>query len=143
VSVPLQWSVDGYTVKLLRQEELDQGMLLHFAVDSALEIKRERLPSIGAMFSRKDKRKGSKVDVKQAAPVQQAPLLSGTAQGTINILVRYSRMDPVAREVVVGLYVEGKVDKGTPADAYNAMLEKLLYEAARFAVEESKRLGLN
>ncbi|PSN90372.1 hypothetical protein B9Q03_06925 [Candidatus Marsarchaeota G2 archaeon OSP_D] len=40
-----EWSIDGYIVRLIRQDELEGGVVLHFEVERLVEVKKERLSS--------------------------------------------------------------------------------------------------
>lgn len=137
-----EWSIDGYTVRLIRQDELEGGVVLHFEVEKPVEVKRQRLSPIGGLLGRKDKKPNTK-----PSPTQTRTEVYSSeeyrADGDKDFLVRYSRMDPITSSVVVGLYVHEAPDKGTPVDAYNQRMKQIFYEAARIAVEESRKLGLN
>ncbi|SRR5579875_229803 len=137
-----EWSIDGYMVRLIRQDELEGGVVLHFEVEKPAEVKKERLSPIGGLLGRKDK----KSNTKSSPPQRNTEEYSNEEyrpDGDKDFLVRYSRMDPITSSVVVGLYVHETPDKGTPVDAYNQRMKQIFYEAARIAVEESRKLGLN
>ena len=137
-----EWSINGYMVRLIRQDELEGGVVLHFEVERLVEVKKERLSQIGGLLGRRDKKSNNK-----PSPTQSRTEAYSTEEyrgdGDRDFLVRYSRMDPITSSVVVGLYVHESPDKGTPVDAYNQKMEQIFYKAARIAVEESKKLGLN
>lgn len=137
-----EWSIDGYIVRLIRQDELEGGVVLHFEVERLVEVKKERLSQIGGLLGRRDKKSNNK-----SSPTQSRTEAYSTEEyrgdGDRDFLVRYSRMDPITSSVVVGLYVHESPDKGTPVDAYNQKMEQIFYKAAKIAVEESKKLGLN
>ncbi|PSO06980.1 hypothetical protein B9Q04_13270 [Candidatus Marsarchaeota G2 archaeon BE_D] len=137
-----EWSIDGYTVRLIRQDELEGGVVLHFEVEKPVEVKKERLSPIGGLLGRKDKKPNTK-PIPTQTRTEAYSSEEYRADGDKDFLVRYSRMDPITSSVVVGLYVHESPDKGTPVDAYNQRMKQIFYEAARIAVEESRKLGLN
>ncbi|MEM0321517.1 MAG: hypothetical protein QW613_03855 [Thermoprotei archaeon] len=133
------WDIDGFRVRLVRQDEVEAGVVLHFEVEKPVAAQREGLPLHLGLLGRKKPDKKARIQTNTG----ENPAASFELQVDKDFLVKYSRVDSVSNSVVVGVYVHSEVDKGTPADEYNQRIQQLVYEAAKIAVEESKKQGLN
>lgn len=125
-----EWSIGGYVVRLLRQDELEGGVVLHFVVSKPPAEQKKGLFRLG-----------TKQTQKKPAPKPETQPQQQTEQE--GLLIKYSRKDPVAAEAVVGIYLKSLPQKGSSAQEYSQQEKALLYQAANLAAAEAKRLGLD
>lgn len=130
------WSIGEYIVSLVRQDEMEGGTVLHFVVAKAVRQEKEGF----SLFKAAGKKPAAKTSQNPPPQSESADQKAGSEKG---VLIKYSRLDPLSREALVGVYVGKAPDRGSSAREYERYLEDMLYQAARLAAEESKRLGLS